>query len=257
MLELKKFGEATAKYLRLDTRPVAVKLIKKEDQVEGLAERPSQVLGERVRPCVAWHLARHQGFPVLMLRDDFSPECPPSIFIYGLLEPTDAWLGGDLTYDIYTDNREAAGNMERQVHCLPVGEYQGLLLAPLDQCRFDPDLVMVFCNSLQATQLVASSAWKTGEPLHFSMAARCLCSDGVVQPYLMDRPVLALPCGGDRLHGRSQDYEVVFTTPVQYLGTLVAGLEGWARSHHPAAMGQDSMLLQEYKRMASDLLKKL
>jgi hypothetical protein len=41
-------------------------------------------------------------------------------------------LGGDLKYDIHTDNREAAGNMERQVRRLPPGAYQGLLLAPLD-----------------------------------------------------------------------------------------------------------------------------
>ena len=68
---------------------------------------------------------------------------------------------------------------------------------------------MVYCDSREAMRLVTAASWTTGEPLRFSMAARGLCADGVAQPFLLGRPVLAVPCGGDRTHGGTQDDELV------------------------------------------------
>lgn len=254
---LDRFGEAAREQLRLKTPPVAIKFLEQGEPIPQDMGRPLRDLGVPIRPCKAWNLARQSGLAIAMLEDDFSTACPAGMFIFGILEPVKPWLDGDLAYGIYAESREAAVNMERNVSRLEVGRYQGILLAPLEMTRFVPDLVMTYCDSKQAMQLVSASMWTCGEPLRFDMAARGLCSDGVVQPFRVGRPVLAVPCGGDRTHGGTQDDELVFTAPLHQLEGILGGLQAFARTHGPGRLGGESELRKKYNAMAQILDHKL
>ena len=116
--------------------------------------------------------------------------------------------------------------MEKNLFRLDAGQYQGIALAPLGMADFIADLIMIYCDSRQAMRLVTAAAWTDGEPLRLTMAARGLCSDGVVQPFQIGRPVFAIPCGGERMHGATQDNEVVFTTTIDALEGIIKGLRG-------------------------------
>lgn len=253
METLKAFGAIAAEQLRLRTPPVAIKFLKQGEPVPDGMDRPAHDLGMPIRPCKAWNLVRQTGLSIAMLEEDFSTACPASLFIFGLTEPLPAWLEGDLAYGIYAGTREAAINMEKHVARVKVGEYRGLLLAPLAQTSFVPDLVMAYCNSKQAMQLVAASMWTSGEPLRFDMAGRGLCSDGLVQSLQTRRPVLAIPCGGDRTHGGTQDDELVFITPTAELEGIVEGLRAFARTHRTDRLGGESVLREKYNVMAREL----
>jgi len=253
METLEAFGEIAREQLRLRTMPLAIKFLRQGESVPNGMGRPLQDLGTRIRPCKAWNLARQMGLSIAMLEDDFSVACPASLFIFGITEPVQAWLEGDLAYKIYAETRPAAVNMEKRILRVKVGEYKGMLLAPLEAASFVPDLVMAYCNSKQAMQLVSAAMWTSGEPLRFDMAARGLCSDGVVQPLQLQRPVLAIPCGGDRTHGGTQDDELVFTSPFGQLDGIVDGLRAFARTHRIDKLGGESVLREKYDAMAQVL----
>jgi uncharacterized protein (DUF169 family) len=254
---LQKFKKALDEHLALPTPPVAIKLLMLQDDVPPEMGRPLNDLGEAIRPCEAWHATRHLGLPVAMLEEDFSAGCPTALFVFGIMEPIQPWIEGDLAYDMYTSSREAAANMEKNVFRIGVGKYKGLAFAPLGKENFTPDLIMIHCNSRQALRLITAAEWKTGDPLKITMAARDLCSDGVMQPFLTGRPVIAIPCWGDRRLGMAQDHEIVFTTPVSELDGIINGLESFARWHKTEKLGKEPMFRELYMKMEKSLNKKL
>jgi uncharacterized protein (DUF169 family) len=253
----KEFKEVIDEQLHLASLPIAIKFIKREQDIPKEIGRPMRDLGGPIRPCTGYHLVRHQGLSLAMLEEDFSIACPAGLFIFGIFEPIKPWIEGELAYEIYTGTREAAANMERSVFRLETGKFKGMALAPLAKANFIPDLIMVYCDSKQAMRLVTAATFTDGEPLRFSMAARGLCSDGVVQPFQIKRPVVSIPCGGDRLFGVAQDNEVVFTTPLDRLEGIVKGLRAFESSHRIEHLGGESELRKRYNEMAKILEEKL
>lgn len=250
---LKRFKRAVDNYLSVATLPIAVKLLQRREDVPINIGRPIRDLGEPIRPCVGWHLARHKGLSVAMLEEDFSTDCPHALFIFGILEPIQQWIEGDLSYEISAGSREAAANMARNLFRLDVGKYKGMALAPLGKADFAPDLVMIYCNSRQAQRLILAAGWTNGEPVKSSMAGTCVCSEGIVQPFQIGQPVVAIPCGGDREYARAQDHEIVFTTPLDKLEGIIKGLEASKRAHKLETLGGESKLEKRYSEMAKAL----
>ena len=254
---IKRFEKAIDEQLSLATSPIAVKLLEKGEEIPANASRPIIELGEPIRPCEGWHFARHKGLSIAMLKDDFSTACPHAIFIFGILEPTQAWVDGDLAYEIYTGSRKAGMNMEGNIFRLEVGKYEGVVFAPLSKANFLPDLVMTYCNSREAMRLITAAEWMDGEPLTGKIAARCVCSEGVVQPFLTGEPVLGIPCGGDREHAGTQDYELVFTAPLSKLEGIIKGLEVFQDTHKIQSLGGESKVIERYSEMARSLNREL
>ena len=254
---LKEFNRIISEQLHLATIPMAIRFIRKEDELPEKVGRPRRDLGGPIRPCTAFHLVRHLGLSVAMLEEDFSTGCPAGFFIFGIAEPLEPWIEGDLAYEVYTGTREAAVNMENSIFRLETENFKGMVLAPLTEADFIPDLVMVYCNSKQAMRLVTAATYTDGKPLQFSMAARGLCSDGVVQPFQINSPVVAIPCGGDRLFGVAQDNEMVFTTPVDRLEGIITGLELFEKTHGISSLGGESELRKRYNKLSRILDEKL
>jgi uncharacterized protein (DUF169 family) len=253
----KGFEKVIDEQLHLASLPIAIKFIKKKKDIPKEIGRAKRDLGEPIRPCTSFHLVRHQGLSLAMLEEDFSTACPAGLYIFGIFEPIKPWIEGELAYEIYTGTREAAANMERSMFRLETGKFKGMALAPLAKANFLPDLIMIYCDSKQAMRLVTAATFTDGEPLRFSMAARGLCSDGIVQAFQIKRPVVSIPCGGDRLFGVAQDNEVVFTTPLDKLEGIIQGLRAFERSHRVAHLGGESELRKRYNKMARILDEKL
>jgi uncharacterized protein (DUF169 family) len=254
---LKRFKKAVDNYLSVATLPIAVKLFERREDVPINISRPIRDLGAPIRPCEGWHFARHKGISVAMLEEDFSTECPHALFVFGILEPIQQWIEGDLTYEISAGSREAAANMARNVFRLDVGKYKGMALAPLGEADFTPDLVMIYCDSRQAQRLILAAGWTNGEPLKSSMAGTCVCSEGIVQPFQIGQPVVAIPCGGDRKYAGAQDHEIVFTTPLDKLEGIIKGLEASKKAHEVGNLGGESKLEKRYGEMARALNEQL
>ena len=254
---ISSFNKCINEQLGLTTLPIAVKLLEQGDSIPNEVGRPLRDLGEPVTPCGGWNLARHLNLPIVMLEEDFSTRCPTGLFVFGILEPIKQWIEGDLAYGIYASSREAAANMEKNVFRLPVGKYKGVAFAPLGKEYFVPDLVMIYCNSKQAMLLTTAVAWANGEALKVTIAARNVCSDGIVQPFQIGRPVVAIPCGGDREYGGTQDTEIVFTTPLDRLEGIINGLELSERAITIGNLGEKPKLIKQYEEMGMILDEKL
>lgn len=232
METLKKFAEAVEKHLVPATYPVAVKLLKHEKEIPEKAKQPKRDFGQPIVPCQGSGLARRQGLSVAMLKEDFSLDCLTAIILFGIVRPPKAWLDGDFV--TYAETREAAINNVKSFFRFEPGKYIGVLFSPVREATFDPDMVMVYCNSAQAMRMVRAARYEDGYPLIPRITASAVCSASVIQTVQTGNCQLNIPCGGDRAHAFARDDEIVFSAPFNRLEGIARGLEAIAKVTTPS-----------------------
>jgi len=235
---LNQFFSTIEKSIRPATLPIAIKMLKSERDIPSDIKRPGRDFGIRLLPCQAFYLSRKHGIPVAMLREDFNTEqCPVGSIAFGVAPPIDWWSRGNVAHEVYTKTLKAAETMEKNLFRFKYGKYVGFVTAPLDKVNFDPDMILLYCNSAQAMSLVSASRYEDGLPLNTRISARAVCSDSVVQTIQTGRCHVSIPCGGDRALAFAGAEEIVFTAPVNKLRTIIEGLESLPRTRAPAIFG--------------------
>jgi uncharacterized protein (DUF169 family) len=194
--------------------------------------------------CQAILLARRLGSYVVVSEEDQA--CPIAHIAVGFVEPPAYWLEGH--FDLAagrTSTLEAGAVMAGTVFRFQTGEYSRVAVAPIHQATFDPDLVLVYGNTLQATMLGMGARHKDGEPLRSTISARFACVDAIAQTVQTRRCHLVLPCGGERRLAAAQSDEIIFTAPAEAFLDIVAGLDsvfGDVGTLHPSPVGPEGWL---------------
>jgi len=223
--DLQKFGEEFEKYVRPKYFPLAVKLLEKEEDIPEEAIRPKRDLGDRLSLCQAYGMSRRGGEVIAMLKEDMW--CPEPIICYGLVEPPGYFLEGHMNLTReggqYLKDLEAAKNYANSLPRFEVGKYIGVVSSPIMKARFNPDLIMVYCNSAQITQLVSAAAYKAGCGITSTISGG-VCIRSVVPPMKTKEYQISVPCNGDRRWGLAQDGDLIFTIPKEKMEDLIEGL---------------------------------
>ncbi len=223
MKALQEFGEAIETYTRPKTFPVAIKMLKGEaDMPEGTATA-KKALGHRLAVCQGWGLARHNGQSLAILKDENT--CPLAMVALGLAEPPESWLRGDLYLDWRTPNAPAAEKSAREMPRLPATEYAGLVVAPVHTCNFKPDLVLLYCDPLQASHLIGAALVREDGSFSNTIWPRGGCADFIARPILTGECHFSVPCPGGRRYEATSDDEVVFAVPATRLAEMASGLK--------------------------------
>jgi len=200
-----------------------VKLLKKKSEAPRKALRPMRDFGQKITVCQALFLSKKLGLTVTLLKEEHN--CPSAHVLFGFTKPPEWWLQGNIPLGWYTDLPEAARNMESKSARFKVGEYVGLTSAPIDKADFKPDLVLVYCNSLQAMRLICASRYKDGRLLEAKLSGRNACADSIIRTMLTGECQLVVPGLGSRILAFSGDNELIFTVPMGRLRDVLMGVE--------------------------------
>ena len=262
MKTIDEFASAVETYIRPATLPIAIKMLETEENLPENIRMPKKDFGVQLIPCQAFFLSRKHGIPLAMLKGDFNTDlCATGSIIFGIAPPIDWWLDGNTAFETYVKTLEAAATAEKNVFRFEFGRYAGFLSSPLRKAKFEPDVVMVYCNSAQAMSLVAASRYEDGLPITTTISARAVCSDSVVQSIQTRKCQLSIPCGGDRSLAYAGVDEIVFTAPVDKLHTIIEGLENSSKTRAPPIMRilgvQESSLDKKYMELARRIRKKM
>ena len=244
MDKIKYLSEAVSTVVRPITLPIAIKLLKNKEKIPDGAKKTKRDFGHRIAVCQAFNYSRRYGLSVAMLKDDM--HCAVAPILFGLEEPPQWWLEGNVALGgRYAETIEVGARIEKAVFRFETNKYIGLVTAPLKTANFEPDLVMIYCNSRQASLLVIAAQYQDGRRLTMSMSGRDSCSEAIVQTMQTEECKLVLPCLGDRLHAGAGDDELIFTVPINKLGTLTKGLtNGLAKRE----FSPTQMMWLEYER---------
>jgi len=106
---------------------------------------------------------------------------------------------------------------------LAVGRYIGVSSAPLTAVSYEPDLVLLYCNSVQLSLLLLGREYKDGHDLKCSLSSHVACVYSMVPVTTTGECQLAIPCRGDRYFALAGDDEIIFSVPTHKIKNLLVG----------------------------------
>jgi MtaA/CmuA family methyltransferase len=224
MIDVRTADRELTLYVRPQTFPVAIRMLRPGEAIPERARRPARDFKKLSMNCQVIDMARRYGWTIALTREDSI--CSLGIAALGLEKPTHLHRSGTLCEGMYTETKEAGRRSEAAVDQFRPGEYAGLLVAPLDRATFEPDLVCLYGNPAQIMRLTQAALWKRGGKLASSFGGRVDCSEIIVTTMRTDQPQVILPCSGDRIFGQTQDHEMAFTIPWNQMEEIVEGLKG-------------------------------
>jgi MtaA/CmuA family methyltransferase len=224
MIDVKTADQELQTYLRPQTFPVAIRMLRPGEAIPERARRPARDFKKLSMSCQVIDMARRYGWTIALTREDHI--CSLGIAALGFEEPTHLHNSGTLCEGMYTETKEAGRRSEAAVDRFGTGAYHTLLVAPLDRAAFEPDLVCVYGNPAQIMRLTQAALYRQGGKLASAFGGRVVCSDIIVTTMQTGRPQVILPCSGDRIFGQTQDHEMAFTIPWSQMEEVVAGLRG-------------------------------
>jgi MtaA/CmuA family methyltransferase len=223
MIDAKTADRELQLYIRPQTFPVAIRMLRPGEPIPERARRPARDFKKLSMNCQVIDMARRYGWMIALTREDHI--CSLGIAALGFEKPTHLHASGTLCEGMYTETKEAGQRSEAAVDRFAPGEFHALLVAPLDRATFEPDLVCVYANPAQVMRLTQAALWKRGGKLTSSFGGRIDCSEIIVTTMRTDQPQVILPCSGDRIFGQTQDHEMAFTIPWAQMEEVIEGLK--------------------------------
>jgi MtaA/CmuA family methyltransferase len=224
MIDVKTADRELQLYIRPQTFPVAIRMLRPGEEIPERARRPARDFKKLSMNCQVIDMARRYGWMIALTREDHI--CSLGIAALGFEKPTHLHNSGTLCEGMYTETKAAGQRSEAAVDKFAPGEYSTLLVAPLDRTTFEPHLVCIYANPAQVMRLTQAALWKRGGKLTSSFGGRIDCSEIIVTTMRTDQPQVILPCSGDRIFGQTQDHEMAFTIPWNQMEEVIEGLKG-------------------------------
>src|SRR5437879_7728335 len=187
-------------YIRPQTFPVAIRMLKPGEAIPDKAKRPARDFKKLSMNCQVIDMARRYGWTIALTREDHI--CSLGIAALGFEKPTHLHASGTLCEGMYTETKEAGQRSEAASDRFEVGEYATLLVAPLDRATFEPHVVCVYGNPAQVMRLTQAALWKRGGRLASSFEGRAVCADIIVTTFRPAGRRASLPSSAARSSGR-------------------------------------------------------
>ena len=247
--DFKGYGEELERRLQLRTSPIAVKLIKSEDEIPEGALRPMRDLGYHLALCQGFAMSRRNKKTMAMLKEDHW--CYMPVIAFGLAEAPDFFLEGNTFYKFSVGDLDAARGLAKNLPSLESGKYIGVVSAPLRNTDFEHDLVVIYCNTSQLRCLLAAVKYKDGCLVTSTLDPGGACFQCTIPAIKTGECQVTVPCGGDRANALAQDDEMIFTVPRDKLDELVLGVrhfdeKGFGYTHFTPHMRPEYPLFGNY-----------
>lgn len=217
-------AEYISNNLRLKTLPISVKFLKEKTTWPDKTRQPSKTLGKKITICQGITLARVYGWTVGLAREDLI--CVPAMLAFGFTpaqDPADAL--GRLFCDInFGSSKEAAMREVDSISRFENGEFEAIVMAPLQKGLFDPDTVVIYGNPAQIMRIVQAVVFENEGRVPGNFGGKVECSEYLIAPFQTRSPRISIPGMGDRIFSMTQDDEMVFSIPGQMVEGLVRGL---------------------------------
>ncbi|NLB28751.1 MAG: DUF169 domain-containing protein [Clostridiales bacterium] len=209
--------------LRLRYEPIAIKMIENESEIPSDAIYPPRDMGKRLAACQAYALARRDRKTIYMDRNSEWCWCPQITLGFSECE-----VGSD-AFNLVCEHLgfmdiDTAKEFFAKFPRFPYGKYIGIVSAPLCDCTFEPDVVLIYCNNAQLRSMLWAIKNTTGKVVETPLDAIDSCVYSVVVPQLENEYRVTLPDIGEYERAGADEDEIILSIPRGKLGELVEGV---------------------------------
>jgi len=209
---------------------VAVKLLKSLQGFEDI-KRPEK----HVTLCQLIAQTRYFGRTRIAKEEDLNTcyAAPPILGFRELVK--EAWKRY-VGYQMPTE--EVARAAVEAIPHFPAGEYNAVLLSPLEKCPVAPDVVIFIGNASQMLVVTAAYIYNKGGTLTFTSSGLAACANIIVLPMKDKRPQIAIPGNGWKLLATPSNTDLLCGIPGELLEEMAEGMRFMRRyggSQYPVA----------------------
>ena len=224
MNDLISLGKELEDVLRLKTKLVAYKKLEKPEALNDIKD--VKTVDRPYTFCQLPAMVRTYGWTVGARRtDEMNERCKN---LCGLKNATKEgiWVEAAVMATSWMPNHEESLKQQEDYPRMEAGE--AIVMAPLTENKFDPDVVMIYGNVAQIMMLMCGLQKRKYENFDFSFLGEGDCSNSVARCHLTGKVCLTLGCYGERSMGEMDDGEIVLTLPPKELERAVLGLKDLA-----------------------------
>jgi uncharacterized protein (DUF169 family) len=222
MMSLPDMESVMFNYIRHQSHPLAVKMLKSEDEITAAAKLPLKDFGVPFTLCQAIGLSRKEGLCIALDKESLS--CPIALAGLGFAPPEE-FLSGKYPLAPTNQTPEARRKIAESLPKFPHGRYRSILIAPIGTADFEPDAMVFYGSSAQVMRLIQAAVFASGEGLTSMSMGTGGCLLPVVAPVLDGECKYAVPGNGDRRLGLVADGEMAFAMPRNRFEEVIAGLK--------------------------------
>lgn len=222
-MEMGNISQSLDLYLRLQSFPVAVRMLSPAEEIPSKARMPKRDLGAPIPLCQGITMARRNGWLMALGSEDMS--CPMGALALGLLPAKEKFLDGSFGVPFGAKDPAVTSKMAKALPRLEFGKYTHIAIAPLQRADFIPHLVIVYGSPAQISRLVQAGAYRTGDPVVSSGFGVFACAEEITRTILSDQCQFILAGGGDRVLAQTHDHEVAFAIPMSKVEATIDGLK--------------------------------
>ncbi|MEM2942729.1 MAG: DUF169 domain-containing protein [Candidatus Bathyarchaeia archaeon] len=226
---LKGLSSGLQQLLGLRWKPIAVKLVTKEDH-ETLPDESSR----RLRYCQLLMEAK-KGKSLSLTAESIS--CPAAASALGFLPLPEKISSGEMleALGLFTSRKAAAKTMARMPR-MKHGKIKAVATAPLEEAKFTPDVIIVEDQPEKVMWLNLAAIHEEGGRLSFNSAVfQACCVDVTVIPYLTKEVNISLGCYGCRDATDIAEDECLVGIPFEQLGGIIESIEALSKKAMPQA----------------------
>jgi len=219
-MDVENIQERLIRLLRLRTTPVALKLLKKKEDIPAGIQRP------KIRLTICQMVALSRIHEQVLAGGMEEIICSYAQSVLGFADWPEDMISGERRAGTRVEDVNASSNLIENIPKIETDSFEAIVTAPLAKTPLKPDQVLLFANPAQMTRLIHAATWKTGERLSFTTAAEAgTCAEGIAATYLRNDVNIAFPCYGTRRFGMAADSELIFGIPVEKIDEIMDGLE--------------------------------
>lgn len=222
-MELQRFNEALANYIRPQTYPVAVRMVSSTEQVPEKARKPKRDMGVTMPLCQGISLARRRGWLIAMGEEDML--CAIGALTLGFLPAKHKFLDGSFKIPFFMESQGLRAKVSRNLPRLEYRKYDYVVASPINRADFEPHVVVVYGNPAQISRLILTAFYITGDFVTSSSWGGAACCTEITAPILTDQCQVIIAGGGDRVMAQAHDHEAAFAIPGSKIDDFIRGLE--------------------------------
>jgi uncharacterized protein (DUF169 family) len=220
------------KFLRPETFPLAIRLIKDEEEIPEKAIRPLRDFKCRLCVCQGFSYSKKTGKTVAYSFED--NYCIEGAVALGWVEKPPYMKDGSALYPRLVPRKEVAETLEAMKHSISTKKgFRGIVVSPLAVTSIEPQLVLLSLNAARLNRVLEAICDMTGEKIVAETSGRGgLCAWGLAPAMNTGKPTYVIPTFGEFRFTCDSDDDIWTVIPVSYIDTLLKGLEythnaGW------------------------------
>lgn len=204
--------------LGLEKSPVAIKFILREEDIpEG-----TKKIEENIRHCEMVQKAS-QGETFYATAEE--QMCKGGASAIGLMETPEKIKTGEFYQSL--GRFSSLGSAKRTMESIPKIDpmMKAIIYAPLEDVKFDPDVIVVISKPAQAMRLAQAMVYTRGGRVEASFSGiQSVCADAVAGPFVNNTANFTLGCSGSRQFAGIKEDEVIVGMNGENIGCVVNAL---------------------------------